>query len=768
MQGYRCILIFLFLFNLRASAEAKKSNLTLYHVSFESLSIHHSSENLDANSWVSITSHADVLTTNIAQNACGIVGQVKIVVIGSSTAEGHGVKAEESWVGRYSQYLKSVNPVHEVVNLAKGGYNTYHLMPTGYSKAGRPGPDPERNISKAISLDPDGIIINLPSNDAANNYSAAEQMANFEVMYQKAREHGIPIWITTTQPRDQLNANQNNIQMAVRDAILNTYGLYALDFWTVITRYVDGQPKIKTEYAYGDGVHLNPEGHRVLFEEVKNKLVYERIANLFTSVKSGVYSDKSVWNLNTVPGNKALVTIKEGHTVGLSSNISPQFLEVEHNATLDLKNYQLTVSCPWDIQGVLDADQAIIEFAGSEDITLSGVTPIKNLKINKPTGTLRLASDLAVSGTLELTQGAITLDGYDLTVENPLSLVGGSASSFIQTTGQGDLVYKIDVAIINKPLVFPVGDASHYTPFTFMLKSGSITNGKLSMTVVDSEPIEAGTADPLLSRYWDLRQEGLKDYIYSVKYQYLDADVTGSSSQAEKELKVIKYSQAHGWQIGGQVDELTNTLFGDGISSFSIFSGGNHIEGASPLPVTLVEFKVHPSEAGYAVLHWKTASEQNNDYFAIERSTDAEHWSSMAKVKGNGNSHDIISYTFADKFPLYGHSYYRMKQVDFEGNYAYSPVVPFFSDQPLAFNLTLVPNPVHSGEELSLRFLIPEPDVGVVVEISDMLGGIHYTRELHLQNESTELAVQNSLRPGLYLVTLRQEYRVLQKKLLVY
>lgn len=768
MQRYRPLLAFVLLNCLCTLTKAEPSTYYSYHISYNRFDLALSSEISGDNFTASVASHFKELTINTAQNECSTVSPVKIVVIGSSTAEGYGVKAEESWVGRYSQYLKNIDPDNEVVNLAKGGYNTYHLMPTGFSKSGRPDPDTERNITKAISLNPDGIIINLPSNDAANNYSAEEQMDNFEVMYSKAQEKGIPVWITTTQPRDKLNASQNAIQIAVRDAILDTYGVYALNFWTEITRIVDGQPKIKTEYGYGDSIHLNPEGHRVLFEEVKNKLVYERIIHLFTSIKSGTYSDESTWDLNAVPGSNAFITIKRGHTVSLANNISPQFLKVEDNGTLDLKSYQFTINCSYDIQGTLDAGQATVELIGVDDITLEGVTAIKTLKVNKSAGAIRLSNDLIVSGALELTKGSILLDGHGLTIEKPLSIEGGSASSYVQTTGQGDLIYRIDGNIINKALEFPVGDADHYTPFTFILKSGNVSKGKLSMKVVDSAPAEAGTADPLLSRYWDLRQEGMSDYLYNVKYQYLDEDVEGSSGQVEKDLKVIKYSNEDGWLIGGQVDANTNILFAEGINSFSIFSGGNNIEGAGALPVELIEFKAHPSEEGYALLQWKTASERNNDYFAIERSGNAEQWSSVAKVKGSGNSHDVVSYTFTDEFPLYGHSYYRLKQVDFDGQYEYSPIVPFYSDQPLTFNLTLVPNPAQTADELSLRLVIPEPEVKATVEVSDILGRMHYTEEFSLQNEHSALTVQNRLRPGLYLVTVRQGHRLIQKKLLVY
>ncbi len=209
---------------------------------------------------------------------------IKIVVIGSSTAAGYKVKPADAWVSRYRAYLQAIDPTVEVINLAEGGFNTYHLMPTGFSKPGRESPDVNRNITKALSLHPDAIIINLPSNDAAKNYGKAEQMQNFAVMYEAARKQNVPVWITTTQPRNTLTSAQNKIQLSVKNAILATYGDHALNFWGPLTTYKNSQPIIKPALNSGDGIHVNAEGHRLLFEEVKSQQIYEQLApTLLTS-----------------------------------------------------------------------------------------------------------------------------------------------------------------------------------------------------------------------------------------------------------------------------------------------------------------------------------------------------------------------------------------------------------------------------------------------------------------------------------------------------
>ena len=57
---------------------------------------------------------------------------VKIVILGSSTAAGAGViNSENAWVNHYRTYLQSIDPTSQVINLAKGGYTTCAIMPTG-------------------------------------------------------------------------------------------------------------------------------------------------------------------------------------------------------------------------------------------------------------------------------------------------------------------------------------------------------------------------------------------------------------------------------------------------------------------------------------------------------------------------------------------------------------------------------------------------------------------------------------------------------------
>ena len=201
-------------------------------------------------------------------------GKINIIVLGSSTAEGAGPRdRNNAWVNRYRAYLQTINPKISVINLAKGGYTMYHLMPeTFVPPANRPAPDKNRNITKALTLQPSALIVNLPSNDTAYGYTVKEQLANYDSLLALIKRHNIPVWICTTQPRN-LSNTQRKDQCTIRDAIFVKFGGNAIDFWNGIAT---DDNKIKPVYDSGDGIHLNDEAHKLLFERVIAARVHEK------------------------------------------------------------------------------------------------------------------------------------------------------------------------------------------------------------------------------------------------------------------------------------------------------------------------------------------------------------------------------------------------------------------------------------------------------------------------------------------------------------
>ncbi len=199
-----------------------------------------------------------------------------IVILGSSTSAGTGASTADSmWVNRYRKYLRSMDSSVVVVNLAIGGYTTYHVMPTGYvPPVGRPSPSPNNNITFGLAYKPWAIIVNLPSNDAASGYPIPEQLANYDTLKARATAVGVPIWFTSTQPRNFTDALQRDQLRIMRDSTMARYSPYAIDLYTGLSA-PDGT--ILPQYGFGDGIHLNDAGHRYVYERVVGANVWAQI-----------------------------------------------------------------------------------------------------------------------------------------------------------------------------------------------------------------------------------------------------------------------------------------------------------------------------------------------------------------------------------------------------------------------------------------------------------------------------------------------------------
>jgi len=193
-----------------------------------------------------------------------------IVVLGSSTAAGTGPSTPDSaWVNRYQQAYAGCDSRINVINLSRGGYNTFNLLPndgvipTGINQT----IDSARNITAALALNPQAIIINLPSNDAASGYDVAQQLANYDQML--AAAGNVPVYVSTPQPRN-FGAAQVAIQRELLDSTFARFGERAIDFWTP---FATSDGLLDPAFDSGDGVHINDAAHRILWDRVVAKQI---------------------------------------------------------------------------------------------------------------------------------------------------------------------------------------------------------------------------------------------------------------------------------------------------------------------------------------------------------------------------------------------------------------------------------------------------------------------------------------------------------------
>jgi hypothetical protein len=150
---------------------------------------------------------------------------------------------------------------------------------------------------------------------------------------------------------------------------------------------------------------------------------------------------------------------------------------------------------------------------------------------------------------------------------------------------------------------------------------------------------------------------------------------------------------------------------------------------------------------------WQTASEQNSDYFAVQRSSAGFGWEEIARVPAAGFSSIAKSYSVADQHPLQGLSYYRLNQVDKDGKSTYSKTIPV--NNP-ATGISIYPNP---AKDMIWISGIQPPNT---VTLTDNVGR-QFTLAVQKAGDKLSSISIATLSPGIYFLKLNGEpFKVLK------
>ncbi|WP_188812327.1 T9SS type A sorting domain-containing protein [Hymenobacter cavernae] len=221
--------------------------------------------------------------------------------------------------------------------------------------------------------------------------------------------------------------------------------------------------------------------------------------------------------------------------------------------------------------------------------------------------------------------------------------------------------------------------------------------------------------------------------------------------------------QTGGAQITATATALSTTLVnGVAVGNTSEFSANAFLV-TTPLPVELTSFLVQ-AKVNDAVLSWTTASEKNNDHFAVERSADGKNFVQVGKVQGHGTSTAVHSYRFVEASAArHGQLlYYRLRQVDADGAESFSPVSTVsFAAAAAATEVGVYPNPATTETTLDLTML---PAGTYSVSVTDLTGRSYSVQQL-IGGQSHLLDLRG-VSAGAYLLVIRGENTLLTQRLL--
>jgi trimeric autotransporter adhesin len=181
--------------------------------------------------------------------------------------------------------------------------------------------------------------------------------------------------------------------------------------------------------------------------------------------------------------------------------------------------------------------------------------------------------------------------------------------------------------------------------------------------------------------------------------------------------------------------KTTDYAFTAAFTGFSGFGGGKP---GGPLPVSWLTFTgFYKNNA--VELEWRTATELNNKGFEVERSADGAQFESIGFVNGNGTTNEAHTYTFEDAKPHQPLTYYRLRQIDFDGKTDYSQTI-VLKNKTAQNGIVFYPNPAQN--ELNIQ-----SDSPTTIKIIDAVGKLLQTIAVEIGTQTINIS---TLPAGVY------------------
>ncbi|MCU1267767.1 MAG: hypothetical protein JWM21_4085 [Acidobacteria bacterium] len=328
------------------------------------------------------------------------------------------------------------------------------------------------------------------------------------------------------------------------------------------------------------------------------------------------------------------ITVNSPDVVTLGGNITVNsFVLVNSGGTLNMGTFTVSGAATFTLNsggtlgigsaaGIATGGTGNVQVAGTRTFSTGGnytyngsaaqVTgnglpaTVNNLTINNASG-VTLTGDVSVSSTFTLTSGNVDA------ATNSKTLTVGPSGTVSRTSGH--VLGNLKKTTVPSSFTFDVGTANGYSPLTLSSVSGS---GDFTVSATQSTMPGVVLTGKALARYWSLTNSGLTSAV--VSFKYLDADVPGTSTEANYRIFKDTNGSGSGFTFpdngNDDVDDATNTA--TTLSAVSTFSNWSVAEPNAPTAVKLMKFAA-TNYNGEVTLQWQSGYEAHNLGYVVYR-----------------------------------------------------------------------------------------------------------------------------------------------------
>ncbi|MBL4754890.1 MAG: T9SS type A sorting domain-containing protein [Flavobacteriales bacterium] len=464
------------------------------------------------------------------------------------------------------------------------------------------------------------------------------------------------------------------------------------------------------------------------------------------------------------PAGKIDITVSGG-TLVLQDNLTMEAGDQIVHSGGDIRFEGATKT--WVNVGVLTSTGGSIEFQGSRTLSGAGTFTFYDVKVTNAVPTalaLTVTRNVTIGNKLDMSGGTIDITGFELEIGTGTGSPGSLSYSNGIIFGGTLKRWFASGSVSGDQGLFPIGLSAEYRPLSAVSTGDITTGGTISASHTDATSatdVSIVDGGATIERTHDMSLDfALADGIAGGTF---DVDVTNtklSTTGSIADIRVTKDGGVVGTHAAatGTIDNPTAKRKGVSMSDLSgSWKIGTTDKSASPLPIVLIDFSATISDNTQVMLEWTTASEVNNDFFTVERSTNGLTFEVIAEVPGSGTSNRRMDYEAHDDAPLEGVSYYRLKQTDFDGKFEYFKIVAVNlernADGSCVFKV--FPNPCIGQCTVDLSECQHNENAEIKVEMIDAAGRLVYSSVPYRDFEGSfqfNIDTSNNLKPGVYIV----------------